>query len=246
MNPDPKNPSRWRKAILCRTADRPGRHSFKEAILDVCLSRKDEWGKEVEVRLAGAVSDLHAADARYHDDCRKKFMGKRNVESSSKESVEQVDHAFDATVSEMKSDRLRIWSSVEVFSTYTGNDGSLLSRGSLVQRLNKFFADELIVLSSPGLANILLFRSTASNVLRVVDFEEDDKSPEVVAKQIVRECKELCIDKKVYNTRIDKDLAKEETSSTLLTLLSNVSEKLDNNLPALLIIPPANEVWGGI
>ena len=152
-----------------------------------------------------------------------------------KESVEQVDHAFDATVSEMKSDRLRIWSSVEVFSTYTGNDGSLLSRGSLVQRLNKFFAGELIVLSSPGLANILLFRSTASNVLRVVDFEEDDKSPEVVAKQIVRECKELCIDKKVYNTRIDKDLAKEETSSTLLTLLSNVSEKLDNNLPALLI-----------
>ena len=187
------------------------------------------------MRLAGAVSDLHAADVRYHDDFRKKFIGKRNVESSSKESVEQVDHAFDATVSEIKSDRLRIWSSVEVFSTYTGNDGSLLSRGSLVQRLNEFFAGELIVLSSPGLANILLFRSTASNVLRVVDFEEDDKSPEVVAKQIVRECKELCIDKNVYNTRIDKDLAKEETSSTLLTLLSNVSEKLDNNLPALLI-----------
>ena len=33
------------------------------------------------MRLAGVVSDLHAADARYHDDCRKKFMGKRNVES---------------------------------------------------------------------------------------------------------------------------------------------------------------------
>ena len=112
--------------------------------------------------------------------------------------------------------------------------GPFLSLGSLVQRLNEFFAGELIVLSSPGLANILLFRSTASNVLRVVDFEEDDKSPEVVAKQIVRECKELCIDKNVYNTRIDKDLAKEETSSTL-TLLSNISEKLDNNLPALLI-----------
>ena len=80
---------------------------------------KDEWEKEVEVRLAGAVSDLHAADVRYHDDCRKKFMGKRNVESSSKESVEQVDHAFDATVSEMISDRLRIWSSVEVFRKLT-------------------------------------------------------------------------------------------------------------------------------
>ena len=67
------------------------------------------------------------------------------------------------------------------------------------------------MLSSPGLANILLFRSTASNILRVVDFEEDNKSPEVATKQIVRECKELYIDKNVYNTRIDKDLAKEET-----------------------------------
>ena len=80
-----------------------------------------------------------------------------------------------------------------------------------------------------------MFRSTASNILRVVDFEEDNKSPVVAAKPIVRECKELYIDKNMYNTRIDKDLAKDETSSTLLTLLSNVSEKLDNNLPALLI-----------
>ena len=50
-------------------------------------------------------------------------MDKRNVESSSKESVEQVDHAFDVTVFEIKSDILRICSSVEVFSTYAGNDG---------------------------------------------------------------------------------------------------------------------------
>ena len=45
------------------------------------------------MRLAGAVGDSHAADARYHDDCRRKFISKRNVESSSKESVEQVDNA---------------------------------------------------------------------------------------------------------------------------------------------------------
>ena len=72
----------------------------------ICLSRKDKWGKEVEVRLAGAVSDLDAADTRYHDNCRQKFIGKRNVECSLKESIEQVDHAFDAIFSEMKSDKL--------------------------------------------------------------------------------------------------------------------------------------------
>ena len=70
--PDPHHPDRWRKAVLCRTADRPGRQSFREAILEACGSRKDEWARQVEVRIMGAVSDLHAADARYHDDCRKK------------------------------------------------------------------------------------------------------------------------------------------------------------------------------
>ena len=57
---NPRHPDRWRKAVLCRTADRPGRQPFKEAILKACGSRKDEWARQ--------VSDLHAADARYHDD----------------------------------------------------------------------------------------------------------------------------------------------------------------------------------
>ena len=100
----------------------------------------------------------------------------------------------------------------------------VLSRGSLVKRLNEFFAGELIVLSSSVL------KCTSS-----CDFEEDNKSPEVVTKQIVREYKGLCINRNVYNARTDKGLAMEETSSTLLTLLSNVFEKLDNNFPALLI-----------
>ena len=39
LRPDPRNPSRWRKYILCRTADRgKGNKSFMGIILQVCAS----------------------------------------------------------------------------------------------------------------------------------------------------------------------------------------------------------------
>ena len=75
MNPEYRNQSRWRVVKLCRTAERgPGKQSFKDAILDVCNIRKDAISNQIEVRLQGALSDLHAADARYHEDCKSKFM----------------------------------------------------------------------------------------------------------------------------------------------------------------------------
>ena len=71
---DSKNPSRWRRVVQCRTADcGPGQKAFKEAILETCDQRGDEWAHQVRLRIQGAVSDLHAADAQYHKDCMAKF-----------------------------------------------------------------------------------------------------------------------------------------------------------------------------
>ena len=37
IQPDLKNPARWRRAVLCRTADRgSGSKTFKQSILDKC------------------------------------------------------------------------------------------------------------------------------------------------------------------------------------------------------------------
>ena len=79
MKPHPENPKRWRKAKPCRTDDRgQNQKSFKEAILQSCVQRNDQWSKDVQLRVQGAVGDLHAADGspigRYHDDCRCKLM----------------------------------------------------------------------------------------------------------------------------------------------------------------------------
>ena len=50
--------------------------------MSVCNQRKDKWADEIRVRISSAVSDLHAADARYHDDCRKLFMSQRSIKAS--------------------------------------------------------------------------------------------------------------------------------------------------------------------
>ena len=62
------------RVIKCETKDRPGLLSFKDVLLDVCEQRNDKWGREVEIRINGAHSDLPAADAQYHKKCYDAFM----------------------------------------------------------------------------------------------------------------------------------------------------------------------------
>ena len=61
--------NRWKKAYLCRTADRRGKILFKQAILRHAQKRDDDWGNDVSFRFISALSDLHAAEACYHKDC---------------------------------------------------------------------------------------------------------------------------------------------------------------------------------
>jgi len=54
----------------------------------------------------GALSDLHAADARYHHDCRCNFMSPRSLQfaaAHTSPNTDDVDKAFDAVLEEMLS-----------------------------------------------------------------------------------------------------------------------------------------------
>ena len=82
MDYDTKHPSRWHRVVLCRTADRGGKETFKQVILNVCDLRNDEWASHVKVRIQGAVSNLHAGDARYHEDCKSSFMAPHSVRAA--------------------------------------------------------------------------------------------------------------------------------------------------------------------
>ena len=109
-------------------------------------------------------------------------MSQRSVVFASKESSQCKDRALNSTVSEMPSDKSRVW----IHKTYTTHGGTNLSRALLIQQISDEFADDLLIFSSPCLTNVILFRNTASKLLRLVEEEKDDKSTELVTKQIVK------------------------------------------------------------
>ena len=164
-----KNQGRWRKAFIFRQNEstQSGKN-MKQFLQDICDDRKDKWAGEVRVRIQGAVSDLHAADAQYNLDCRTTFITERAVKAAATAASggsSCSDEPFEQVVKTMESDKSRIRNSFEVFDIYDGLEGSLLQRKQLMDRLKEHFGEDLVILSAAGFANILIFRSKAPNVI---------------------------------------------------------------------------------
>lgn len=204
-----KNPGRWRKAYIFRQVEcaQVGK-SLKEHLLEKCDERKDKWAGEVRIRIQGAVSDLHAADARYHLDCRARFVTERAVKdaaSTSTNASSDSDEAFTYVVKTMEADMSKLWNSVELFQLYEGVGGDRQQRKQLVKPLKSYFGEDLAVLSASGLANVLVFKSKAPKLIGLVNDEDDesiDTSVSIVAKQIVKEVKSIETHKSKYDIRL--------------------------------------------
>ena len=229
-----KNPSRWKEAYLCRTTD-DGKTTSKEAILQRAHERNDAWGREVAFRANLAVSDLHAADARYHRDCLAKLFTNR---PSAESSTEACDSVLEELLSQMSLDVTRIWNSAELYTLYSELGGTLISRRFLIKSVCEHFHPNLLVLTSPGVASILVFRGKAEDHLRIIDDTEDDcdaKAISKVAKKIKVECQNLKKDGLTYPSRISMNTALAECSDSLLALLSAISPQLKSTMQAAMI-----------
>ena len=157
----------------------------KEAVLERCNEREDEWGREVSVRLHGAVSDLHAADARYHDDCRKRFMVGRLTPATCDEKFDEP--AFLQLVSVLSMEKSKVWTASDIYDLYKEYGGTLKHR-SLPSNLEEHYQGNLVIFWSHGLSSIVVFRTSASGVIELVDDGSSDSSDSVLntaSKQIM-------------------------------------------------------------
>ena len=142
---------------MCRTVG--DEHTdFKQEILKVCQTRGDKWVEEIRVRLHGAVSDLHAADARYHDDCKLNFMSPQKVRqaaTSATTSAENIhtDFSLEQVISVMLENQGCVWNSIDLFQTYKATGGDRLTHRQLIQSLTAHFGEDLLVLSASGVAH---------------------------------------------------------------------------------------------
>ena len=95
-----------------------------------------------------------------------------------------------------------------------------------------------MVLSSPGVSSIVVFRNKAPTILKLVLSDDDsdlDMSIQNVGKQTVGEVKVLKSDKGHYYIRICNETVAESACDTILAVLAKISPKLDRTLPAILI-----------
>ena len=226
-----RHPDRWRKVVPCRTAG-----DFKKNILQTCELRNDSQAEQVRIRINGALSDLHAADGQYHFDCYARFTSKKNIAAvvQSESQLQKEDHPFDALVQHISENKSDMWNSIEVQDIYVSYGGNILSRRNLIDQLVEHFGNDLLILSGNGVASILVFRSRASHLLKMVDDKADiDIKP--IAKVIRAECLERPDNRETYKTRLFVGDAQETCSDLLLQLLAMLSPKLDHTNPALLI-----------
>ena len=93
--------------------------SFRDSIQKACTEKNDDWAAEVRLQLEGAVSDLHAADARYHVDCKSKFLSPSSVASAvnSTTNDHDKDPALEFLLHEI-ADKKHVWNSVDLFAAY--------------------------------------------------------------------------------------------------------------------------------
>lgn len=237
---DPKHPGRWRPAFVCREGEKFGSRGLKEAIYDTCEKRNDVQSEQVTVRMAGVLSDLHAADVRYHVDCRSSFMCTRSIQAAVRQSCitdRLVDAAFDSVITYLASNKATAHSSVNLYTKYVEEGGQALSRRQLVTSIIETFGGDIIALSSPGIATILAFKATAAKMFHMIPDDTDDMCDviEKVSKKIKTEINNIEVDKKNYHGHLDRDICSYFQSNTLNDILSRISGKLNESLPSLLI-----------
>ena len=148
-----KHPERWKRVIKCT------KKGFNESILKACYEIQDSQSNEIIVRIEGAVSDLSAAGAMYHQKCYLSFMFKsnkpnKNTSERNASSTESMQTAFRNTVKFMEEDENKLWSSVDLFSEYVSFGGQLQIRQFMTNIL-EHFGDSLLILSGNGLQMLL-------------------------------------------------------------------------------------------
>lgn len=87
---------------------------------------------EYDSVIGNARNDLHAANARYHEVCRKKFMSQRNIPAAHKQVTTLKDVAYTEVTQLFMKGSSRMWTSVDIHEQYQQQGGAILSRQALV------------------------------------------------------------------------------------------------------------------
>jgi hypothetical protein len=129
----------------------------------------------VRIRIQGANSDLHAADARYHSNCQKSFSNPKQIKAVSRKPslVNREDESIKFVVQSLKKEVDKVWTSVDLHQLYMSNGGKDSNRNRLLTKIQDIMMEE--VLSSSGVATIVILRSKAASMFKIEVEDNDSK-----------------------------------------------------------------------
>ena len=81
------------------------------------------WSKEGQFRVESAVSDLHAADARYRQECKTNFLHSSYLDRLAKTPENDIDIALPCVIKFMKANGKERRNNVEVLKISSENRG---------------------------------------------------------------------------------------------------------------------------
>ena len=153
------------------------------SIISKSLSRNDEWGKEVHIRVQN-VGDLVAAEAQYHHQCQVRFHSGRCVENKPKGrpsgSVNDIkQQAFEKLCEHIDSSDVHQYSIIdleELVGKFSDSEEHYSAK-HLKRKLTEHYGDSLIVTCENGKDTIYTFLDEANRILRN-NYKATGRTPE--------------------------------------------------------------------
>ena len=142
--------------------------------------------------MEGATTDLHAAEARYHERCLKEFTNPKSIDDAQKDNPVKSSEEFAIrfVIRTCRNEPDNVWTSVQLHQMYLEKGGSEKNSTRFLSNLKAEMKDDICVFSCPGKVSKLILKEKASRNFNLTSFEnneEDDPNFGPVAKRTKKE-----------------------------------------------------------
>ena len=122
-----------------------------------------------------------------------------------------------------------MWNGVDFYNMFSEGGGFKYSITTLIKVFVDYPGNEVVLLYSPSLARILVFKRYCHSALQSTD-DDDDKNLSIVAAAI--KAQTLITDRNQYKVKFDGETVNEGFSATLMDLLGELNI---GKLPSILV-----------
>lgn len=201
---------------------------YKNSVIDAAKSRNDEWGEIVQARVESTI-DLVAAEARYHNSCRKNFFrvsAPNRPIAGRPENTQQTD-AFGKLCDFLNTSDECQYSFSELqekFCEFLPSNVPCFTEKTLKSKLETYYGNDIIITTAPGRKSVVCLRDTGHKILTKAWYEKKSENEEEERRRIVCTAAEI----------IREDIRSQFYDTDMYPSLENLMEQSEALVPESL------------